>query len=162
MSRERVISAQSARDQIDDKLLSILQKTSELSLSEIGNQLGLTKMSVSNRIRRLKNARILDRACYRVNPDEVGQDYLVICQAICEVSGPNQEKIAAQIARIPGVQNVYLTFGPYDILFIARRKDKKSAKELLYKVTRIPGIRNTLTTVPHTVMKESLELDLET
>ncbi len=91
----------------------------------------------------------------------MGQEYLVVCQATCEVSGPNQERIAAQIAKIPGVQSVFLTFGPYDILFVARRRDKEAAKELLYKVTRIPGIRNTLTTIPHTVIKESMDILIE-
>lgn len=158
---QTAINEQPKRDQIDDMLLSMLQSNAEFSLSELGSQLGLSKMSVSNRIRRLKNAGILEGASYRINPERVGQEYLVVCQATCEVSGPNQEKIAAQIARIPGVQSVFLTFGPYDILFVARRRDKEEAKELLYKVTRIPGIRNTLTTIPHTVLKESLDVAIE-
>jgi hypothetical protein len=60
-----------------------------------------------------------------------------------------------------GLQTVYLNFGPYDILFIARRKDKESAKRLLYEVSRVNGERNTLTTFPHTVIKESPEIRLE-
>lgn len=147
-------------DEKDDLLLSILQNDAELSLSDIGERLGLTKMSVSNRIKRLKEAGIIEGSHYRVNPKGVDQDYLVVCQATCEVAGPDQERIAKQIARIPGVQSVYLTFGPYDILFIARAKDKESAKALLYDVTEIHGIRNTLTTIPHTVIKESLELNI--
>ncbi len=161
MISQKVVYKQRPRDTIDDILLSILQSNAELSLTEIGNQLGLTKASVSNRIRRLKRIGILKGSRYTVDPEQVDQAYLVICQAICEAPGPSQEKIGAQIARIPGVQSVYLTFGPYDILFIARRKDTKSAKDLLYRVTRIPGIRNTLTTIPHTVIKESLDIVTE-
>jgi DNA-binding Lrp family transcriptional regulator len=149
-------------DEKDRLLLSILQEDSELSLSSIGEQLGLTKMSVSNRIKRLKEAGILEGSHYIVNPQRVGQDYLLVSQATCEAPGPVQEKVASQIAKIPGVQSVYLTFGPYDILFIARAHDRQTAKNLMYNVTRIHGIRNTLTTIPHTVIKESLEVNLET
>lgn len=117
-------------------------------------------MSVSNRIRRLKSAGILEGLSYKVNPQKVGQDYLMVAQAICDVSGPEVEKIAYQIAKIPGVQSVYMTFGQYDILFIARGRDRQSAKNLMYNVLRIHGVRNTLTTIPHTVIKESLEVSL--
>ena len=147
-------------DKIDRLLLSILQDNAELSLEAIGRQVNLTKMAVSNRIKHLKNAGILEGCHYRVNPLHVGQDYMLVAQATCEVSGPAQEKIAAQIAKIPGVQSVYLTFGPYDIFFTARTEGRESAKELMYSVTQIPGIRNTLTTIPHTVVKESLNVHL--
>ena len=153
--------SQDRLDQKDELLLSILQDDAELSLSAIGEQVGLTKMAVSNRIKSLKDAGILEGSHYRVNPQKVGEDYLLVSQVICDVSGPEQEKVASQIARLPGVQTVYLNFGSYDILFVARRRDKRSAKDLLYKVSRIHGIRNTLTTIPHTVIKESLEVKLE-
>jgi len=153
--------SQDRLDQKDELLLSILQDDAELSLSAIGEQVGLTKMAVSNRIKSLKDAGILEGSHYRVNPQKVGEDYLLVSQVICDVSGPEQEKVASQIARLPGVQTVYLNFGSYDILFVARRRDKRSAKDLLYKVSRIHGIRNTLTTIPHTVIKDSLEVKLE-
>jgi DNA-binding Lrp family transcriptional regulator len=148
-------------DPKDRLLLGVLQNDGEQSLSTIGKQLGLSKMAVSYRIRRLKGEGILDGSHYRINPKGVGQDYLVVSQARCEGSGPEQKKIAAQIAGIPGVQSVYLTFGPYDILFIARRSDMESARDLLYEVTRIEGVVNTQTIIPHTVIKETLDVCLE-
>ena len=129
-------------------------------MEAIGKQVGLTKMAVSNRIRHLKEAGILEGCHYRVNPEKVGQDYAMIAQVTCESPGPGQEKIATQIAAIPGVQSVYLTFGPYDIFFTARTGDKESAKELMNRVSQIRGISHTLTTIPHTVMKESLQVHL--
>lgn len=148
-------------DKKDMVLLALLQGNGELSLTEIGNRVGLSKMAISNRIRNLKNAGVLEGSYYKVNPERVGQEYLIVTQAECEVSGPEQLKIASQIAKVPGVQTVYLTFGPYDILFIARRKDMKSARDLLYEVTHIHGIRNTQSTIPHTIIKESLNVSLE-
>jgi len=148
-------------DQKDRLLLSILQNDASLSLASMGEQLGLTKMAVSNRISALKEAGVLEGSHFRVNPQKVGQDYLLVSQVTCDVSGPEQEKVASKIALMPGVQTVYLNFGPYDILFIARRRDKESAKDLLYSISRISGIRNTLTIIPHTVIKESLETRVE-
>lgn len=160
MSLEPSLEKTIELDQKDMLLLSILQRTAELSLTEIGGQLGLTKMSVSNRIRRLRTAGVITGSHYMVDPQKVDQGYLVICQVTCETSGLAQEKVGARIARIPGIQSVYLTFGPYDILIIARRKNLQAAKDMLYDLTLIPGIKNTLTTIPHTVVKESLEVEL--
>ncbi len=154
------VDSQVVLDQKDRLLLSILQNDATLSLSAIGEELGLTKMAVSNRIKSLKDAGVIAGSHYRVDPQKVGQDYLIVTQVTCEVSGPGQEKVASQIANIPGVQTVYLNFGPYDILFIARRRDRQSAKDLIYDVSRIHGIRNTLTIIPHTVIKESLEVEM--
>lgn len=148
-------------DAKDRLLLEALQCDGEQSLSTIGKQLGLSKMAVSYRIKRLKSEGILEGSHYRINPKKVGQDYLIVSQVRCEGSGPEQKKIASQIADIPGVQSVYLTFGPYDILFIARRGDMQSARDLLYDVTKIAGVVNTQTIIPHTVVKETLDVSLE-
>lgn len=147
-------------DSIDMSLLSILQDDAELSLEAIGQQVGLSKMAVSNRIKRLKEAGILEGCHYRVNAEKVGQDYVVLAQVTCVSPGQGQEKIAAQICGIPGIQSVYLTFGSYDIFFTARTADRASAKELMNRVSRLEGISHTLTTIPHTVLKESVEIHL--
>ena len=148
-------------DSVDMSLLSILQGNAELSMEAIGKQVGLTKMAVSNRIRHLKDAGILEGCHFRVNPENVGQDYVIIAQVTCNVNlVTGQERIATEIAGIPGVQSVYLTFGPYDIFFTARTGDRESAKKLMDRVSQIKGINHTLTSIPHTVVKESLEVYL--
>ncbi|MGI0078826.1 MAG: Lrp/AsnC family transcriptional regulator [Nitrososphaerales archaeon] len=147
---------------LDDKdrlLLSILQENAEISFSELGKKVNLTKMAISNRIKRLKDAGIIEGSYFKVNPEKMGLDYTVISRVICSHKGLEQEKIANAIAKFPGVMSVYLVFGTSDMLVIARRKDKTSAKQLVYDISRIPGVRNTNTTIPHTVIKESLALD---
>src|SRR5579885_3768226 len=86
-------------------------------------------------------------------------DYLLVSRVVCNHKGLDQEKIANAIAKLAGVMSVYLMFGTSDILLIARRSDKTSAKQLLYEISKIPGVRNTNTTIPHTVIKESLTID---
>lgn len=147
-------------DEKDRLILNALQENAGLSYAELSKMVGLTKMSIYNRIANLRKARVIKGTYYRVDPSKVNMDYLMISQISCEVSGPEQEKIAEKIADVPGVQSVYLNFGQYDILMIARRSDRESAKDLLYQVSRLPGIRSTYTMVPHTVVKETLEVKL--
>ena len=148
-------------DETDRLLLLILQQNAELSLAELGEKVNLTKMAVSNRMKRLKKLGIIEGSCYRLNPEKLGQDYILISRVTCSYKGLEQEKIANAIAKFPGVMSVYLVFGTSDILLIARRRDKKSAKQLLYDISKIQGVRNTITMIPHTVIKESLTIDIQ-
>lgn len=147
-------------DETDRLLLAILQENAELSLSELGKKVNLTKMAISNRMKRLKKLGIIEGSCFRLNPEKLGQDYVVISRVTCSYKGLEQEKIANAIAKFPGVMSIYLVFGTSDILLIARKRDKKTAKQLVYDISKIPGVRNTMTMVPHTVIKESLTIDV--
>lgn len=147
-------------DEIDRLLLSLLQEDAEISLSELGKRIKLTKMAVSNRIKRLKATGIINGSSFRFDPVKLGQDYIIISTVACNYKGVEQEKIANAIAKFPGVMSVYLLFGTSDILLVARRSDRTSAKKLIYDVSKIPGVRNTLTMVPHTAIKESLSIDI--
>ena len=148
-----------AFDDKDRMLLAILQEDAEVSLTELCKEINLTKMAISNRIKRLKEIGVITGSSYKVDPEKLGQDYVVISRVICSHKGLEQEKIANSIAKFSGVMSLYLVFGTSDILFIARRKDKASAKQLLYDISKIPGVRSTNTTIPHTVIKESLTVD---
>jgi DNA-binding Lrp family transcriptional regulator len=147
---------------LDDKdrmILSLLQKNAEISLAEVGKRVDLTKMAVSNRIRNLKRTGVIEGSSYKVSGQKVGQDYVLITRIACQSKGQEQDRIAEAICEITGVQSVYQIFGSFDILVISRTSNKKAAKSLGYEIAKIPGIRNTVTTIPHTVTKESLFVD---
>jgi DNA-binding Lrp family transcriptional regulator len=148
-------------DEKDRLILSQLQSDARLSLTDLGKKVGLTRMSVFNRVKNLRDAGVIEGTYCKVNPQKVNRNYLMVVQISCEVSGPSQEKVATKVAALLGVQVVYLNFGPTDILVIARRSDKEAAKDLLYEISRVPGVRNTLTMIPHTVIKETLDLDFD-
>jgi DNA-binding Lrp family transcriptional regulator len=145
-----------ALDDKDRMILSLLQKSAEISLAEVGKNVDLTKMAVSNRIRNLKKMGVIEGSFFKVNGQKVGQDYVMITRVTCQSKGQEQDRIAEAICRIRGVQSVYQVFGAFDILIISRTSDKKAAKLLGYEIAKIPGIRNTVTTIPHTVIRESL------
>lgn len=148
-------------DEKDRLILSALQDDAKVSLSVLGSKVGLTRMSVFSRIRSLKEHGVIEGSYYRINSSMVDRSYLMVVQVSFDVSGPDQERVAKKIAELNGVQSVYLNFGPWDMLLIARRSNKESAKNLVYEISRLPGVRNTLTMIPHTVIKESSKLSLE-
>jgi DNA-binding Lrp family transcriptional regulator len=143
-------------DEKDRLLLSIIQQNAEISLSELGEKINLTRMAVSNRIRSLKKAGVIEGTFVKVNGAKVGQDYVMITRITCTPKGYEQDKIAEEISKIPGVQSIYQVFGSFDMMMIARAKDKTAGKELVREIAKIHGVRNTVTFIPHTVVRESL------
>jgi Lrp/AsnC family leucine-responsive transcriptional regulator len=148
-------------DAIDRKILQILQTNARTSTSEIAKVVGsMTKVAVAYRIRKLVAQGVIERFTTKINGSLIGQDYLVITRLVCSAKGSREREVSDKIAKIPGVQSVYGLFGPFDILLIAKAKDRQAARDLLYRVYEIGGIERSDTTVPHTIVKESTDINV--
>jgi DNA-binding Lrp family transcriptional regulator len=148
-------------DDIDRKILSLIQEDSRKTMAEIAKEVGnISKVAVSYRLKKLEERGIIERYYAKLNPEKVDRGYLVISRAACSVKGKKELAVSKRIAELPGVQSVYGIFGDYDLLLIARTVNKEEAKKLLDKVNEIPGVTSSNTIVAHTVVKESLAVDL--
>jgi len=148
-------------DDIDRKILSLIQEDSRMTMVEIARAVGkISKVAVSYRLKKLEDRGIIERYYAKLNPEKLNRGYLLISRAVCSVKGKKEVTVSKRIARLPGVQSVYGIFGDYDLLFVARTVNKEAAKKLLDKVNEIPGVTSSNTIVAHTVVKESLSVDL--
>jgi len=148
-------------DEIDRKILSLIQDDSRKTMAEIAGALGnISKVAVSYRLKKLEDRGIIEKYYAKLNPEKLDRGYLVISRAACSVKGKKEIEVSKRIAKLPGVQSVYGIFGDYDLLLIARTVDKEEAKKLLDRVNAIPGVTSSNTIVAHTVVKESLSVDL--
>jgi DNA-binding Lrp family transcriptional regulator len=148
-------------DEIDRKILSLIQADSRMTMNEIARSVGsLSKVAVSYRLKKLEKQGIVESYHAKLNPEKLNRGYLVISRVVCSVKGKREISVSRRISRLAGVQSVYGIFGDYDLLLIARTKDKEAAKRLLDRVNEIPGVTSSNTIVAHTVVRESLSVDL--
>jgi DNA-binding Lrp family transcriptional regulator len=148
-------------DELDQKILSLIQENSRLTMQQVAKSIGkISKVAVSYRLKKLEDRGIIERYTAKLNPEKLDRGYLIISRAICSVKGKKELEVSKRIARLPGIQSVYGIFGDYDLLIVARTMNKEEAKKLLDKVNGIPGVTSSNTIVAHTVVKESLSLDL--
>lgn len=147
-------------DEIDRKILSLVQDDSRKTMAEIASAIGgISKVAVSYRLRKLEERGIIEAYHAKLNPERLERGYLVISRVVCSVKGKKETALSRQIAKLPGIQSVYGIFGDYDLLLIARTANKEKAKNLLDSVNAIQGVTSSNTIVVHTVVKESLSLD---
>jgi DNA-binding Lrp family transcriptional regulator len=148
-------------DKIDRKILELVQKNGKLTMQEVADSIGkISKVAVSYRLKKLEESGIIERYYAKLNPEKLNRGYLILSRVACKVKGSKEIAVSRKIATFPGVQSVYGIFGDYDLFFIARTRDKESAKKLLDRVNGIPGVSSSNTIVAHTITYESLAVDL--
>jgi Lrp/AsnC family leucine-responsive transcriptional regulator len=146
-------------DEIDRRIIRILQEDGRASVKAIAKKVGrLSKVAISYRMKRLRNAGIIEGYYAKINPNSVKQGFLFVVGLSFYPKGKEQNPIVKRVAALDGVQSVFQTFGEYDALVIGRAADAVFARDLIFRICQIGGVRNSTTYVTHTVVKHSLEL----
>ncbi|MEA4987662.1 MAG: Lrp/AsnC family transcriptional regulator [Anaerovorax sp.] len=61
-------------DQIDEMILNLLIENSRMSYIEIAEKVGLSRISIKNRIEALENAGVIERYTVILNPEKIGRN----------------------------------------------------------------------------------------
>ena len=67
-------------DQLDVRLLAILQKDGRITISDLSKQLALSRPSVTERLNRLREKGVIEGFSARVCPRSVGRHIIVFIQ----------------------------------------------------------------------------------
>jgi Lrp/AsnC family leucine-responsive transcriptional regulator len=128
-------------DRIDRKILRILQQEGRISLTELGERVGLSTTPCTERVRRLERERVITGYHARVDPQRVRAGLLVFVQiSLAYKSGDIFEEFRRAALRLPNVLECHLVSGEFDYLIKARISEMASYRKLL---------GSTLLTLPH-------------
>jgi len=148
-------------DEIDRKILKILQSDGRASMKDIADKIGkLSKVAVSYRVKRLRKTGVIQGFHAKIDPDSLGQEFLFISRLSIAAKAVRERTIAKKIAALDGVQSVFETFGDYDILVIGRARDAVRGRDIIARMLGMKGVDDSTTIVAHTVAKESLDVAL--
>ncbi|MFC4802997.1 Lrp/AsnC family transcriptional regulator [Neobacillus sp. GCM10023253] len=67
-------------DQIDIKLLELLQKNSRMTISDLSLELALSRPSISERLHRMQEKGVIEEYSARISLPAIGRDILLIIQ----------------------------------------------------------------------------------
>ena len=144
-------------DDIDMKIINLLQKNARLPNAEIARFIGMAPSATLERLRKLEEQGYITGYEARVNPSRVGLGLLAF--VFVKATGPDD--CGEQLARIPEVQEVHNIAGEDCYIVKVRTKGTEElAKVLREKFRTIPSIISTKTTVVLTTIKESGRLPL--
>jgi len=155
-------------DEKDLKLLMMLQNNSNVSIKELAKKLGSPITTVYSRIRRLEKLGVIKKytAILDANKLGFGTTAFILASFKYKIKKGgeliSQRQIAKKIANLPGVQEVHIISGDWDILIKVKARDvHEIGRFVLDRLRLIEGIEKTLTCVVFDSAKESLELPLD-
>lgn len=111
-------------DRIDKKLLKLLQHDASRTNADLAELVGLSPSSCLRRIRRLKNAGVIDRVVALLAPDKAGRGLKAILTVELERHGEQyMRQFLDLVVKEPAVMQAYSVSGETDVVLMLRLAD---------------------------------------
>ena len=138
-------------DELDSKLISLLQADGRASNIELAKKVGVSEGTIRRRFRNLINDEVI-RVVAIPDPSKLGRATTALIGL--QIDPALVDFVAAELAEIEEVQYVAVTTGAYDIfLWIAVGSPEELSSFLRTRVGTINGIRRTETFVNLSIKK---------
>lgn len=147
---------------LDDKdliILNELKNNSRNSTKQIATNVKMPRVTVHDRIQKMVKKNIIKKFTFLPNYEKLGLNTTVF---VFVASNPYETKIsiseiAEKIKSYPGVYEVHIVSGEYDILLKIRGKSfDEVGKNTIAKIRQIKGVGRTFTCPCFTTVKEIL------
>jgi Lrp/AsnC family leucine-responsive transcriptional regulator len=132
-------------DQIDRKLLLLLQNDSKQTNKALSHKLNLSVTAVYERIKKLENNGIISNYVALVDKSKVEKDFVAFCHVKLEKHSQDYVvKFEREVRKLDEVLECYHLSGDYDYLLKVLVKDMKAFREFMVeKLTKIDHIGST-------------------
>jgi len=145
-------------DEIDIKIIGLLQEDSRLSFNRIAKELGISVGTAYNRIRGLEEKGVLRGYTAIIDPVKVG--YPLTAIILIQAEGKHLLEVESEIARMSNVISVYDITGEFDVAVTARFKDRFDLNKFIKALLKMPYVKRTVTNVVLNVVKEDFRVPL--
>ncbi len=110
-------SAGAPIDNIDAKILHLLQGNAALSVAEISEQVGLSSSPCWRRIKRMEELGLIDRRVTLLDREQLGLDFEVfVAVKLSLPNRANMEKFETAVSRMPEVVQCAVVTGAVDFM----------------------------------------------
>jgi Lrp/AsnC family leucine-responsive transcriptional regulator len=144
-------------DRIDRKILDILQRDGRISMTELGQEIGLSTSPCSERMER---DGVIKGYHARVSPKALGKELLVFVEiTLSAKSAEVFDKVRTELLHVPDVQECHLVSGNFDYLVKARLSGMDEYRNLLGDILKkLPVAAQSHSYVVMEDVKESLAI----
>lgn len=134
-------------DNVDKKILRILQQDGRVTLSELAEKIGLSATAASERFRRLQHDGVVSGFGARIEPAALGLGLLVFVEVHLDKTTPDVfDRFSDAAFATAEILECHMVAGGFDYLIKARLPDMRRYREFLGNVLLgLPGVRETRT-----------------
>lgn len=146
-------------DELDIKIISLLQKNARLSFREIARELDVAVGTVYNRIKKLEESGVIKGYAPVLDYEKLGFGLTALIGV--KAQGRKIQEIERKIAEKSRAMMVYDITGEFDIFVIAKFRDREDMNRFVKWLLSLDGVEKTNTSVAMQVVKEEPRLSLE-
>jgi Lrp/AsnC family transcriptional regulator, leucine-responsive regulatory protein len=146
-------------DDLDIKILRILQEKGRTKRNEIGEAVGLSIPSVSERLNKLESKGVLEGYYAKVNKKAFGYDIMAYIHVIME-SSKHYKNLISHVEKIPQILECHSVLGEGSHLLKAIVKNTESLEKLLSEIQSWPGVSATKTTFVLSTIKDTTAIEI--
>ena len=132
-------------DETDHQLIALLRHDARLSVAALAARLGVSRGTVTNRMRRLEDDSVIVGYTVRLRPD-VPRSEITAWMSIA-VDGNQTRSVIASLLGEPGVATLHDTNGRWDLLAELRAGNLQDLAKVLERIRLLKGISNTETSI---------------
>ena len=126
-------------DEIDAKILELLEGNSRMSYSDIARHFGFSDVAIRKRVDKLIDRGIIKKFTTSVDQKKLGKN--VTAFLFFNTRSDKTQEIADQLLALGGIEDVYISLGVYDIIAKVHCADVVALKALTeQKLNDINGI----------------------
>jgi Lrp/AsnC family transcriptional regulator, leucine-responsive regulatory protein len=113
-----------AIDELDKKLLRLLQENNRLTADELGGIVNLSASAVQRRLKRLRDERVIEADVSIISPAAADIGITCIVDIVLEVGSSKAiDKFKTSMQKCSEVMQCYYVTGTYDFVLIVNMKD---------------------------------------
>ncbi len=149
-------------DQIDRRILKLMQAEAGINASAIGEKIGLSQSACWRRIQRLRDAGVIKDQPVILDPEKVGLSTMVFAQVKLTSHGrSNLTDFADAVREYPEVLDCYVVLGNVDFLLRIIAEDIKGYERFMYeKLSQLPGVQEVNSSIALSEIKHTTVLPI--
>ncbi|MGE5810333.1 MAG: Lrp/AsnC family transcriptional regulator [Ignavibacteria bacterium] len=146
-------------DDLDNKILQILQKKGRTKRNELAEAIGLSIPSVSERLHKMEEKGIIEGYYTKINRKAFGYDIMAFILVMMD-SSKHYKNLIAHVEKNPNILECHSVLGEGSHILKAISKNTDALEKLLGEIQAWPGVLGTKTTFVLSSSKETLAIDI--
>ena len=132
-------------DDTDNALIALLRQDARTNVATLASKLGVSRGTVTNRLRKLEDEHVIVGYGVRLRPD--AEPNQIRAWMGVRVEGNQTRAVVSSLLGEPGVAALHDTNGRWDLLAELRADSNAALSGVLERVRLIKGIANTETSI---------------
>ena len=149
-------------DEYDRKILSVLSVEGRISMTALGERVGLSKTPVTARVKRLEEQGVITGYRATLSASKLGVEHIAFLEV--KLSDTREKALDAfnqAVRAIPEVEACHMIAGGFDYLIKVRTSDIFAYRQVLgEQLSRLPNVASTSTYISMQSVVDTAPIDL--